>query len=280
MFMPARHRHAELVGSLETVARPTVVARTRIIGHDVEKKGPSIGETAPPSVPIPVRDGQYTGVLTVETGKSGVYGLLFRADQAYGYFLSFLQRKYLGPQHGGVGDSQELEPFLFGKRPGNDEKPGSIRGTVNVFGLDLPVDLLLFRHEAVKIQFRGWCESFDDIFHRITVYAVHQIEKHYRDFGIRQEPGKEVPLGKVFANGMVVGKVTIVHKRFVHADEWMRATRMPDASAGGIALVGDPDVRARVFHSVVLNRGFGITHNFDNDEVSRVGHDECAFFTE
>ena len=110
--------------------------------------------------------------------------------------------------------------------------------------LDFAVNTLLLSGQAVEIKLRRGRERFDNVFQRVFIDPVHEVEQHDRGLGIGQKLRKEVALGEVLAHRMVVGEIAIVHQGFVHADEWMAAARVPHAPPGGIALVGDPHVRA------------------------------------
>lgn len=63
----------------------------------------------------------------------------------------------------------------------------------------------------------------------------------------------DIPLGEIFANGGVVGKVAIVHQSFMKTDKRMCPTRVPDFPFGRIAVVPEPDMSMQVFQLVVAD---------------------------
>ncbi len=53
-----------------------------------------------------------------------------------------------------------------------------------------------------------------------------------------------------------------MHQRFVERAERMAAAGMPDTSAGGIALVSQPDMRFEIVQFVIADDVFGVTDDF------------------
>ena len=140
--------------------------------------------------------------------------------------------------------------------------------------LDLAVDPLLLRREAVEIQFRRRRQGLDDVLHRVAVHPVPEIEQEHGDLRVGEELRENVAPGQILRHRMVIGEVAVVHQGLVHPDERMRAARMPHAALRRKPLVGDPDVGARVGHAVVLHGGLGEADDLEDDQVPRVGQHE------
>ena len=151
---------------------------------------------------------------------------------------------------------------------------------MHVRRLDLAVDGLLFGRQAVEIELGRRRQRFDDVLQRILVDAVPEVEELHRDFGVGQELLVDVALPEVLADGVVVREVAVVHQRFVHPDERVRAARMPDAALGGIALVRDPDVRVEVLELVVPNDLLGVADQLEDEQVARVREHERLLLAE
>ena len=89
---------------------------------------------------------------------------------------ALLQGKDLGPEHGRVGDADELIALCVGVVPGDDEEPRAVRRAVNVRRLDRPVNFLLFRRQTVKIHFAGRRQRLDDVLKGISINPVPQVK--------------------------------------------------------------------------------------------------------
>ena len=62
-------------------------------------------------------------------------------------------------------------------RMGQQEKPRPIRRSVNVRGLELPVDPLLLLGEQGEVPLGGWRQCLEHVFQGIFIRAVQQIEQ-------------------------------------------------------------------------------------------------------
>ena len=248
--------HAEIVH-----ARPLAAA------------GLTVNRKAPPSVELPPRAFQYMSATGVKRGSSAarlasVASMACFSEQIRPIETSpFLEGEHLRPQHGRVGDAQQLERFRFRQAAGDDEEPGAVGRGVDVRRLDLPVDPLLLGRQAVEVQLGRRRQGLDDVLERIVVDPVPQIEQQHRDFGVGEELREDVAAGQVFAHRVIVGEVAVVDQGLVQPDERMGAAGMPDAALGGIALVGDPDVGPRVGHAVILHGRLGKAHDLQDDQV-------------
>ena len=81
----------------------------------------------------------------------------------------------------------KLELVLAGEVAGDDEEPRAVGRAVDVRRLDRPVDLLLLRRQPVEVQLGGRRQRLDDVFQRIMVGPVQQIEQQRRDFRVGEE---------------------------------------------------------------------------------------------
>ena len=82
--------------------------RPPFLGFQGEDEGAAVGVAAAAGVPVEVGHRAEAGVFRRQARQGGVDGLLLRADQA-DLHLAVLQGEDLGPEHGGVGDADELE---------------------------------------------------------------------------------------------------------------------------------------------------------------------------
>ena len=73
---------------------------------------------------------------------------------------------------------------------------------------------------------------------------------------------------------MVIGKIAIVHQRFVHTDKRVCAAGMPDAAFGGVTLVSNPAMRLYIIEQVVLRHLLGVSDNFEYHDVAPVRQDK------
>ncbi len=146
--------------------------------------------------------------------------------------------------------------------------------------LYLTVDDLLLLRQLVEIQFCGRSQRFDDVLQGILVNTVPQIEQLDRDLGVGQELLADISLPQIFADGIVVCKIPVVHQSLVHAHKRMRAPRMPHAPLGRIALMRDPGMGLKILELVILDILFGIADQFENQEISSVREDEGALVAE
>ena len=87
--------------------------------------------TATPRVPVFIRYRADSRVFSSQTGQGRVDGLLFGTDQTYLDF-TIMEGKDLWTEHGCISDSNQLEQPVIIIIPGNNKKPGSVRGTVNM----------------------------------------------------------------------------------------------------------------------------------------------------
>jgi hypothetical protein len=88
------------------------------------------------------------------------------------------------------------------------------------------IDALFFRWEHVEVSFGCGRHGFDHIFKRVIVGAMQEVKDLNRHFGIRQEEWINIPLGQILADRGVVGEVTVVDKRFIHSDKWVRPSNL------------------------------------------------------
>jgi len=265
------HRSAEFVGTGQD--------RSGAVAGKGEAEGAAVGMASSPGVPVAVSDGLETGVLGRQGVQRRVDGLLLGSDQA-DLDVSLRQGENLGPEHGGVGDAEQLENPSFGVVAGDDEEPGPVGRAMDVGGPDLAVETLFVRWQAVKVQLGGRRQGFDDVFQRIPIDAVPQVEQEHRDLSIREELGINVALFQIFADGIIVGEVAVVHQGLVKADEGVGSAGMPDPPAGGITLVGDPDMGFTMIQAVELGHLLGVADDFQDHQVAAVGQDEGPFLPE
>src|SRR4030042_3678209 len=88
----------------------------------------------------------------------------------------------------------------------------------------------------IKIQLRGRCKCFNNVFYWIFIGPRKEVEHQCRYFCISDKLGKNIPLFQVFGNRMVVGKVAVMDECHMHCRERMCTSRMPDAAPGRISL--------------------------------------------
>ena len=153
---------------------PNLSAQVRTLPLRPFRLSLTVKMKAPPSVWLPPRAFQYLSATRwnrrssrAQAVKRRVDGLLFRTDQPHLHF-PVGKGEDLGPQHGRVGDADQLKAFLVRVVAGDDEEPGPVGGAVDVGGLDLPVDLLLFGRQAVEVQFGRRRQGLDDILQGVT----------------------------------------------------------------------------------------------------------------
>ena len=247
-----------------------------VLAFQGEDEGAAVGGAAAPGVPIEVGHGTEPGVLRRQALQGGVDGLLLGADQA-DLHLAVLQGKDLGPEHGGVGDADELEAVPVGVGPGDDEEPGAVRGAVDVGGLEMPVNPLALRVQEVEVPLRGGGHGLDDVFQGEAVEPVPQVEGQDRHLGVREKLGIKVALAQVFAHGKVVGEVAVVHQGGVQRRKGVGAAGVPHPAPGGVALVGDPDVGLEIQEIVVEGGFFGVAHDLEDHEVAPLGEHKGLF---
>ena len=81
-------------------------------------------------------------------------------------------------------------------------------------------------------------------------------------------------LFQIFADSMIVGKITVVNQGFIQPDERMGPAGMPDPTFGGVALMCDPAVGLKILEKIVLGHLFGIADDFQDHDISAVGEDK------
>ena len=160
---------AELVGAAQLLLPVFVV--------DGEDKGAAIAAAAAARVPVLVGDRAEARIFARQAAQGGVDGLLLRTDEADLHLAAVGEGEHLRPQHRRVGDAEQLHAFLVGVVARDDEEPGTVRRGVDVSGLDLPIDPLLFQRKLVEIQLRGRGQSLNDVFQRVLVDPVPQVEQ-------------------------------------------------------------------------------------------------------
>ena len=228
---------------------------------------------APAGVPVAVGDGADADVVSGQAEQRRIDGLFLRGDEP-DLHLPVAEGEDLGTEHGRVRDAQKLELSLGHVVPGDDEKPGSVRGAVDVGGLDGPVEPFFHLREAVEVQLGGRRQRLDDVFEGIMVGPAQQVEQEDRDLRVRQKLRPDVALQQVFTDGMVIGEITVVHERDVDAREGVGAGGMPDAALGRETLVGDPDMGRELPYLVIIHDGLGKSDHLQDHDVPAVGEDE------
>jgi hypothetical protein len=266
------HRPAELVST-----RQLLLA---LVACDREDEGAAVGAAAAACVPVAIGHGREARILARKSAQGGVDGLLFRANQTDLHLATVRQGEYLRAQHRCVGDTEQLHPIQIGMVARDDEEPRPVGRGVNVRGLDFAIDALFFLGQLIEIQLRGGREGLDDVFEWVLVDAIPQIEELRRHLGIGEELLLDVALAQIFADGMVIGEVAVVHERLIHADKRVRAAGMPHATFCGVALVGDPDVGFEIFELVVVDVLFGVADQLEHQLVAAVREHEGALFAQ
>ena len=61
---------------------------------------------------------------------------------------------------------------------------------------------------------------------------------------------------------MVIGKVSVMDKRFIETDKGMCPGRVPDPPLGGVTLMRDPYVGLEIVQFVILDYLFCVAHYF------------------
>jgi hypothetical protein len=143
-----------------------------------KNKGPAVRVASTPRIPILVSHAGDTAILCRQPRQRGVNGLFLRANKPY-LHVTVVKGKDLGPQHGCVCDAYQLKLVLVKIVPRNDEKPRSVRGTVDMGGLNKVVDLLLFRRKLIEVHLSGGRQGLNDIFERIPVHPVQEIKDEH-----------------------------------------------------------------------------------------------------
>ena len=87
-------------------------------------------------------------------------------------------------------------------------------------------------------------------------------------------------LTQVLHYAVIVREVTVVNKCLVHANERVGTGRMPDTAFGGIALVGNPYLRLKIFQAVIMHHVLSIAHHFEYHQVTRMRKHESPFFAQ
>src|SRR5712691_5119281 len=74
---------------------------------------------------------------------------------------------------------------------------------------------------------------------------------------------------------MIIRKITVVDKRLVQSDKWVRASGMPDPALRRIAVVANPYVSLEIFQPVIFYNVISVADEFENDQVLAVRNNEC-----
>ncbi len=90
--------------------------------------------------------------------------------------------------------------------------------------------------EPVKVQFGGGRQGLDDIFERIMVSPGEQVEQQGGDFRVGEKLGIDMALFEIFGDGMVIGKVPVMHEGDVDGGKRVGAGRLLNASLGREAM--------------------------------------------
>src|SRR5439155_23224419 len=85
----------------------------------------------------------------------------------------------------------------------------------------------------------------------------------------------DVPLRQILHYRMIIGKITIVHKRLVQSDKRVCTARMPDTALRRVSVVADPDVSLEILQPVILYNIISISDKFENNQVLAVRNNEC-----
>ena len=96
---------------------------------------------------------------------------------------------------------------------------------------------------------------------------MQQVEQQDGHLGICQEQRLDVALGKIGADGGIIGEVSVVHQGLVHADERVSATGMPHLTFRRIAMVPDPDMGTQVFQPVIAHDIIAIANHLEDEHV-------------
>ena len=238
-----------------------------------EDERAAIRVAAAAGVPVTVRHGPKPRVFRGERLQCRIDRLLLGRHQSDGH-LALLQRKDLRPQHRGVGDAEQANAVRIGLRRRDDEEPRPVGRAAHVHPLDCAVHLFLLFREPVEIEFRGRRDGFDRVLERIAVRARQQVEQQHGHFRVGQKQRRDAVLAQVLADAEVVREIAVVHERLIHADERMRARRVPHAPLRRVTLVRDPDARGRVFEAVILHDLLGVADDLEDHQVPRVRHHE------
>ena len=108
---------------------------------DGKDESPAVGMAASPGIPVLIGNAMKAIVLAGQTLESGIDRLFFRSDQA-NLYLAFGEGENLRSEHGRICNTNELEALLIGVIAGDDEKPRTVRGPMDVGRLNLSVYLL------------------------------------------------------------------------------------------------------------------------------------------
>src|SRR4030042_2323362 len=73
---------------------------------------------------------------------------------------------------------------------------------------------------------------------------------------------------------MIIGEITVMHQSFVHADEWMGSSRVPDPPFRRIALMSDPAVCLEILQKIILGHLFRISDDLEDHHIPPVREDE------
>ena len=127
-----------------------------------------------------------------------------------------------------------------------------------------------------EIALRRGRHRFDHVLERITVHAAQEIEGQDRDLGIGEVKRVDLPLCEIARDRGVVRKIAVMDESFVHADEGMGAPGVPHPSLRRIAVVADPNVRAKVLEAVGSDDVLSVADHLQDEHVLSVGEDERA----
>ncbi len=151
---------------------------------------------------------------------------------------------------------------------------------MHVAALQHGINALLVGRQLSEVTLRGGRHRFDDIFERITIGAIEQVEDLHRHFGVGEEERIDIALRQVFGNRGVVGEVAVVHQRFIQTDEWVSTARVPDAALGGITMVPDPDMGVHIFELIIADNLVAITHHLEHQQILAMRKHEGALFAQ
>ncbi|MFA5374276.1 MAG: hypothetical protein WC455_00745 [Dehalococcoidia bacterium] len=141
-------------------------------------------------------------------------------------------------------------------------------------GLDSAVQRLLIGGQHVEVHLRCRRHGLDKIFQWIFIDPTPQVQQQRRLLGVGEEQRVIAALLQVFQHGLVVGEVAVVHQGLVERAEGVAAAGVPDAAAGGVALVRQPGMGLEIVELIVTDDVLGVAHDLQYHHVPSVGHDE------
>ncbi len=252
---------------------------------DVKDKGSAIGVAPSASIPHPVGPRPETTVFSGQAPQGSIDRLLFRGGESdrWPITTSRLQREDLWAKHARVGDADQAcrarrLSICFGLC--NQEEPGTVRRAVHMDGLQPLINSLLLNRQHGEVALCRRCQRFNDVFQRVAIGPVKQIEHKHRDLRVGQKQGADVPLCQISTHRSIVGEVAVVDECFIESHKGVRSSRMPDLALGGITVVADPNVGPDVVQPVGLDHIIPIADHLQRQQVFSMRQDERPLFAQ